>query len=956
MSALIPSVVPQQGHLCLVTIHNKIPKQFFFSDVQDVIDAGLMASNQGKNAYYAMASFKTPGARTQDNVQSLKAFWIDVDCKGKSPTVDYADKPEGIAAIKEFCTKFSFPKPTVVDSGNGWHCYWILDDEITPDVWQPVADKFKSLCLRSGLRIDPACTADSARILRIPETNNYRFDPPSEVTLMHMAATIQLSVFEGLVDIGVGMLGPEPVKVAGTPTRKELSAVSKALLNNTVSSFKKIMIRSASGTGCAQLLHAYQEQASLEEPMWRGALSVAHHCSDGASAIHKLSNQHPEYDPQVTEEKAAATKGPYTCQTFDGLRANVCTGCPHWGKITSPIQLGKEVVAADAPVVVPLNLPPPMPTKVAEPVQDALPLAAFTVKDDTTVVIPVPPRPYLRGTNGGIYKRTRLEDGTFDDVLVYENDFYAHARLFDPEDGQVLACRLHLPLDGVRNFNIPLKSVGAKDKLRELVCKQGIAANDKVVQELSNYLIAMAKELQHMQKEEKARTQMGWQDDDTFVLGSREYSATGIRHCPPSTATQNYQHMFQIQGDLKEWTKILDLYDAPGFHKHQFMFFNQVGSPLLQFIKEPGLMTAMISDESGIGKSTLGKLTLSVWGNPKEMVSMPHDTMNAIANRMGVMNNLGVYIDELTNKASEQVSDFVYMTDHGRGKERLASGGNVERVNNTRWAQNTLVSANASLRDKISALKAQSEGENMRLFEFDMRNTPVLDKALADSTFSLMNTNYGLAGHVFAAWLVQNTGSIRALVEKTRREMDKRFNFTSKERKWSASVAVAYTTWLIFHELGLVRWDLHKNIDAMITEIGLMRVQVKQSITTHDAVLSDFLNENHGQVLVVNGMPDANGLFEPPRNKNISRVIARYEPDSDKLYVARKALRDYCVSRQVSYSSLLAITNGKETSKVLTQGTGVASPKTNVVVFIADVAGIDGTLFGTEEDDASKDA
>lgn len=953
MSTLISNVVPNDGYLCLVTIANGTPRQYFVETVDEVYEGGLTASEQDKNAYYAMASFKTPGARTQDNVLAVKAFWIDVDCKGKGPTVDYANKDEGIAAIRDFCKQYGFPRPAIVDSGNGWHCYWILTEQITPDIWKPIAEKFKSLCLRSGLRIDPACTADSARILRIPDTKNFRFDPPSTVELKRMADAIELHAFDALVDMGLSTLGPEPLRVAGTPTKKELSAVSKALLNNTLSSFKKIMIRSASGTGCAQLLHAYEEQASLEEPFWRAGLSVAHHCADGATAIHRMSNQHPDYDPTETEEKAAATKGPYTCQTFDGLRANVCTNCPHWGVITSPIQLGKEVIAAQEAVVVKLELPAPEapPVNVEQftvtPVEDHL--TAYN-QVQTDITIPVPPMPFIRGTSGGVYKRTRAEDGTFDDVLVYENDFYAHARLFDPEDGQVLACRLHLPMDGIRNFNVPLRVVGSRDKLREIICKQGIAANDKVVQELSNYLIAMAKELQHMHKEEKARTQMGWQEDDTFVLGSREYSPTGIRHCPPSTATQNYQHMFRMEGTLVEWAKMLDLYDAPGFHKHQFLFFNQVGSPLLKFIREPGMMAAMISDESGIGKSTLGKLTNSVWGHPVEMTSMPHDTMNAIANRMGVLNNLGIYIDELTNKASEQISDVIYMTDHGRGKERLAAGGNVERVNNTRWAQNSLVSANASLRDKISALKAQSEGENMRLFEFDMRDTPVLDKEVADTTFSLMNTNYGVAGHIYAAWMVQNVGSIRALVEKTRREMDKRFGFTSKERKWSASVAVAYTAWMVFYELGLVKWSLHANIEAMIPELSTMRAQVKQSITSHDAVLADFLAENHGAILIANGNPDAFGMFEPPRNRNINRVIARFEPDTDKLYVARKALRDYCVTRQVSYSSMIALTGGRETTKRMTQGTGAAATTSNVVMFVASIAGVNPAALVGESD------
>ncbi|WP_413777087.1 DUF927 domain-containing protein, partial [Streptococcus pneumoniae] len=79
--------------------------------------------------------------------------------------------------------------------------------------------------------------------------------------------------------------------------------------------------------------------------------------------------------------------------------------------------------------------------------------------------------------------------------------------------------------------------MGSKDRLREVICKQGVAATDKTVSELSNYLIMMAKELQQVSKEEQARTQMGWQADGSFVIGNREYTKTGIRNCPPSNAT-----------------------------------------------------------------------------------------------------------------------------------------------------------------------------------------------------------------------------------------------------------------------------------------------------------------------------------------------------------------------------------------------------------------------------------
>jgi hypothetical protein len=966
MDTLINSVVPSIGTYCLTTIQDKAIVQTFHTDKNELVRLGLAASQAGKNAYYAMASFNDATTRTQGNVAWLKAFWLDVDCKDKDPLKDYANKDDGIVAISQFCERHSFPRPTVVDSGNGWHVYWVLDEAVDKATWQPVADMLKALCLSDGLRIDPACTADAARILRIPNTKNYRFNPPSTVSVVMSGSELMFDGFKGLIEVAYASLGAtQVIKLPGTPTKKEISAVTKALLGNSMSSFKKIMMRSQAGTGCQQLFEAVVDQDKIDEPMWRAVLSVAQVCSDNAMSIHLVSKNHPDYDHDATIAKAEQTKGPYTCKTFDGMRSGVCSACPHFGKITSPIQLGNEIIAALAPVTVsvaPIVVAPVINEAVAlapverhesaelDPIDSVdiakidASLAAF-YKSQSKVTIPVPPSPYIRGQNGGLYKSTRLEDGTTEDVLLYQNDFYAYARLYDPEEGQVLACRLHLPLDGVRVFNIPLKAVGSRDKLREIICGQGVAAEDKALAELSRYLIASTKELERMQNEEKARTQMGWQLDKSFIVGAREYSKAGIRNCPPSNSTTNYQNMFRMEGDMASWRRVADVYKQPGFEIHQFVFFMALSSPLMKSIEHPGMLTTLISDESGIGKTTLGMFCNSVWGHPREMLSMPHDTINATVNRMGVFNSVSLFLDEITNKSPEVVSDIVYMATMGRGKNRLGASSNVERVNNTTWNLNTFATANAALRDKLGSLKASAEGENMRLFEFDMRGTPVLPKLTADTIFPLMQTNFGVAGHLLASWLVENEDKVEAMITQVQRKMDAKFKFTSKERNWSTSVAGAYTMAYIAKELGIHDWDINHNIEVMMTQIDKMRNEVEQSITKFDALISDFLVENHSYILVVDALPDANGLFALPKNRNITKVVARYEPDTGKLYIVSKAMRDYCVARQFSFNSLLTLSGGFQVSKRLTVGTGVVAGSTRAIEFDTNDVGLDMDLW-----------
>ena len=159
------------------------------------------------------------------------------------------------------------------------------------------------------------------------------------------------------------------------------------------------------------------------------------------------------------------------------------------------------------------------------------------------------------------------------------------------------------------------------------------------------------------------------------------------------------------------------------------------------------------------------------------------------------------------------------------------------------------------------------------------------------------------------------------------------------------SVACAYTIAYVAKELGIHNFPIQDNIEAMVKQIGRMRGEVEQSITHFDALISDFLVENHSYILVVDGLPDANGLVSPPRNRSINKIVARYEPDTGKLFVASKALRDYCVNRQFSFNSLISISGAKLGNRRLAAGSGVVSGNTRTVEFDTNAVNIDVSMW-----------
>ncbi len=142
---------------------------------------------RGSDAFFALAGYATKeGGRKQTNVESLRAFWLDIDvgadkaARGKG----YASIEDAERALRAFCTAATLQPPLVVCSGYGLHVYWPLDRDVTPEEWQPAAEGLKALCEVHGLRADPARTADSSSVLRPAGTINRKRGASAPVFLM----------------------------------------------------------------------------------------------------------------------------------------------------------------------------------------------------------------------------------------------------------------------------------------------------------------------------------------------------------------------------------------------------------------------------------------------------------------------------------------------------------------------------------------------------------------------------------------------------------------------------------------------------------------------------------------------------------------------------------------------------------------------------------------------------
>ena len=917
----LESVLGSNGYYCVfgsrLSDDKKVQK--FYDSIDAVIDATTNLDQEGYDAYFALGTFEEAGTRKAFNVLQLKSFFLDLDCgEGK----DYAEQSEALDSLRSFCETAKLPRPTIINSGRGIHAYWPLTEAISRDEWTPVAEHLKQLCAEYGFVADPAVTADSARVLRVPNTHNHKDEPPKIVSIVgELADPISLEDFKAL--LGENAFTPVAHK-SFIPS--DMNAVMQALSGSYVSKFRTIMIKSAEGKGCAQLAQAYMDQENISEPQWRAALSIAAFCEDRGTAIHKLSNKYSGYSFDATEDKVSRIKGPYLCERFNEYRPGVCTGCQHWGKIKSPISLGREVEEATEEDNVVLQKPADIP-----------------VEKPQEYVIPKFPAPYFRGKGGGIFKRMRDEDGDNVEVPVYHNDLYMTSVIEDPDAGTSVVLRLHLPHDGVKEFTVPLSAMTSKEELRKYMAFNGVAIIK--VDEIMAYLTQWFNELQQKSAANDARRQFGWTDKtmQSFVIGNMEIHADRVDVNPPSAATAGLMPMFKPSGTFEEWKETLNFYNRPGFEVHQFVVGIGFGSVLMEMFPINGAIFHVFSKDSGLGKTTAMYAGASIWGNPDMLVLQERDTYNSKMNRAEIYKNLPFFSDEMTNTIPKDLSDFAYQMPSGQQRNRMGAKGNVERTRGEPWKLIAATTGNTSMLERISLYKSLPKAEAQRILEYRAKRMHFSSKEETDIFSEKLKTHFGHGAVPYIQYIIRNLEGIRTLAKSVQVRVDNAAGLSQENRFWSIIATIGLLGIMTAKKAGLVGYDVAPVSNWIVDLMKHNKDNVTEMGGDVESILTDYLAENYNNVLRIKSTDDArkgatglDHLITPdalPR----SNLVARYEYDIKRLYLLPKPLKEWCGKQQINYSGFVdglktGRTKAENGRQRLGKGTNMNLPAVPVIV------------------------
>jgi len=877
-------VLPDKGfYVSIIINEGGAPQQAFFPTVEELANYCLMADKNGNNVYYAVSSFNTKGKRKQDNVCLTNTLFLDVDCGDDKP---YANQKKGLAALLKFIQDTGLPAPMIVSSGRGLHVYWVLKEALPPVDWLPLANALKEACVTHQFEVDPAITADSARVLRPVETHNPKNG--KEVVVWMKAEPTDQQTLQNILGYVKPTGETEPV----IPVHKD-TGLGDALSTDFTPALPNLIL-----DGCRQLKWITENQKDVPEPLWYDMLGVAAHCVNPEDTAKLWSMKHPEYNEAATLKKmahwVANTTGPATCTKIEGDRPKGCGKCKHKGNIASPAQLGvhyeKVAVSSDAPDEVAHDVEVPWPyERVSKKGQPAI---VHQVDGVYVTVCPFDMYPVGYGR---------------DESLGYETVRFKWKRRH--VGWQDLVFRQAYLNYGSREFPTAIADQGI------------VLRGDKQIKDFQVMLRSYMEELRKTKTMTNIHNSMGWKENFTqFVIGDklykRERDGTVVTDDISLTSNTNRlgNTLYAHKGNLSEWVEATGLLQKAGLSSHMFALGHAFSGPLWALSGLKGITMSLFGD-TGAGK-TLAQLWMqSVWGNPDKLHIAAKFTQNALFNRLGMYCHLPMTIDEAGMMEDKHIGEFCYMVTQGEDKKRLTR--TIEERETKEWATCVVVSTNVSFISKLAASGLETDAQMARLLEVQMPMHKMFDDSstAGRTIIKFLMHNYGVVGEEFIkALLRRGETRLRELIAESAATFSDRYGctFTGAERFWETDLVLLDVALHIAHEDGLINFDPEIGVQWGVDQLDTLRRSVKDNVTDAFKLIHEYINEKAHEALVVmhtDGIPSTMDQTRIPRSQ-ISIRFDKYRKDTNQKFdrgtvmLVSRLFKKWVSSKGYDYSTL----------------------------------------------------
>lgn len=894
--------VPAKTHDSLLAKADKLP------DTLDVFFAlaswkqGFHENAKGKKVF-----------RVRDNVDELKALWFDIDFKDT-----YKDLKEVAVALNDHCKQIGLPSPSIlVTSGNGVHAYWPLEESIPVVRWQVLADAFKEAAKKTGLRADLVCTADACRILRLPGSFNNK-DPQNQKPVKIIRSTGRLfsvAALEAILlkDDALGAI-PQHLTAKAPQAIDEFSGTHKADI--PVASFANIVKH----CGVAkQLLET--RGADCSEPEWKDSLQLLKFCEDGEFYLPEISDGHPSYNAEEAREKFAQRKentaGPTLCETFATYQPEICHKCPHWGKVKTPVHLGQ---AENKPIIgLPMNY-------------------------------------RIAPKGGGIDKLTIDEEGNKEwiRVLRYTIDNLRVTR--SVQDGSQ-ECSFEWWAEGgeVKKMEVPSSFLGNANRLREFAAESGMILIRNEAMEFIVFMGTWIEQLQRNRRETKVTEQLGWvieRNEETeeeavtgFSCGSRTFMRDGTEE-GGVRVKREYEPIakhYEPKGSYKVWQEVASFITKQNYPAFTAVLSTAFAAPLIRFTGEQGALISLYSSESGVGKSSAMKIAQSVWGSPVHGINSVNDTRNSVTRKIGFINNLPAYWDELRGEGTmDEFCELAFQITQGKEKSRLDSSARLRT--SVAWNTMMVAASNDSVFDALGSKYKSTDAGMARVFEIVVM--PVAAEISPSEIASMVDRlqlNYGHAGREYAKYIANNYNEVEKIYLTWAKYCDAKFKRKAVERFWFAAMTTMLTGATVAGKAGIVDIDVKKLATYLGKVLSQLRHRTSHTVDANSAMelVAQYEQAHQDRILTVKSFPAPRvtaANYEPEivgQLPHSGKIIIWRSLDDAAIRFSRTDFSRWLLSRDESPGSVITKLKrdhkAVETKSSLALGTKLSLPRMQVL-------------------------
>lgn len=855
--------------------------------------------NDGTTVYHINAAlgdwFKDENGksriRTQDNVEACRSIYDDFDVDpGK--TEAYASKKDAMEGIK---TLFSAIKitPTIVDSGGGFHAYITCEDNITPDQWFELSRMKRDINRHLGVKSDPACDTDSARVLRPVGTHN-RKDKYPEPRLVKALKVGKHYPYEVVYNKLRTYIDKHNVPPAPSAPKKSSNMFAGALGDHPPSDADKI------AEHCAAIRN-FKETGCESEQDWYSCLGVVKHCVDGEAKCHEWSAKFDGYDENKTQRKIEQwDKGPTSCAKIDAS-AHCMKDCQFAGKISFPIVLGY--------------------LESAPSVEEETTMDAPEEKPDTVIegqTIPFWPDGYR--WNGAAISRSYKDDEGVTHWRPFCRSFiYPINRVKDSDGLWNVHWRTKEKNNDWREFFMPTSELASTDMMAKTMASQEVflmrtksARND-----MAEFTETIIERLQQFRVETVTYRQFGWNADYTgFVIGTKMITENGDQNvlCAPELPT-NLADDFGTSGTLQQWKDNIEvLLNRPGAEPVQFALCHAMGSalvPLMESSNWHGITYAMTGD-TATGKSTAAKIACGFYGSPEKMLTSTNaeggDTFQAILRRIQLTGGVPLVLDEWTGRTPDEVIQLLYSIVTGKIRNRLGTRGQFVSNGET-WYKNTIMTSNDSIQELIAKHAdggAKVEATQVRVFEYE------LPKGFKRAVFKDVSSNFvethmdGVYGHAcrpYIRFIIKNRKWVTKQLQLARDKMNPDHEEDNKERFYRDTVVTATVAGMIAKKIGLISFDVKAMSKWAMDHVVHMRKTRAEMATTMPEYAADFIASFQGRLVITQHYGNR-GSIEMPFEQLKTSAIGRMATSDKKLFIMSSYFSRWCASHNVKPSAL----------------------------------------------------